>query len=133
MADGFKPRKFQFSLALLLGAMFYAGALATVSIRLVGKNWSPLQLGLAYGVTIGCVVSFAVLSKARGKVAMYLLISPLIFVASVVTASMFRDTHSDVATPATSTVPMSTTMPSGTAAPIVPSAVPPSLPQAGAQ
>ena len=133
MADGFKPKNFQFSLALLLGAVFYAGALATVSIRLVGKNWSPLQIGMAYGVTIACVVGFAVLSKARGKVAAYLLISPLIFVASVVTASMFSDANSYAATPANSTVPMSTTMPSGTVAPIVPSAVPPALPQAGAQ
>lgn len=83
-------RKFQFSLSLLLGAILYAAALATVSVNLVGRAWNPWQIGAAYFVTIACVVGFAVLSKARGKVAAYVLLSPLVFVASVVAAAMFH-------------------------------------------
>ena len=122
MADGFKPRKFQFSLALLMGAVLYAGALATASINLVGKNWTPLQMGVAYFITIGCVVGFAMMSKARGKVAMYLLISPLIFVASVVAAAMFRSADSNI--PVIVTTPAPTTAAAGTSTAAAPYVLP---------
>jgi len=83
-------KKFQFSLGMLLGAMLYAAALATITVNLVGKNWNPVQTAAGYFITILCVVGFTVVSKARGTIAAYLLLAPLVFVSSVVAASMFK-------------------------------------------
>ena len=88
--DSLAKKKFQFSLATLLLAMLYAGALATITVNLAGKKWNPAQITAAYLVTISFVVGFAVLSKARGRIAAYLLLSPLVFVSSVSAAAMFR-------------------------------------------
>ncbi|MEI6236026.1 MAG: hypothetical protein WCT04_23470 [Planctomycetota bacterium] len=79
---------FQFSLGLMMGAIFYAAAIATITINVAGENWNPTQKTVAYIVSIVCVVGFAVMSKLRGKVAAYLLLAPLMFVMSVVAGTM---------------------------------------------
>ncbi len=134
MSDEFqatqRPKKFQFSLGLLLGASLYAAALATLCVNFAGKNWAPIQIAAAYMVTILCVVSFAIMSKARGKIAVYLLISPLIFVASVVSASLFQEmkNRSDAGPKngnLATTVPAPTTAGAGPSAPSAPFIRPP--------
>lgn len=124
-------KKFQFSLATLLLAMLYAAALATITVNLAGKKWSPAQITAAYLVTISFVVGFAVLSKARGKVAAYLLLAPLVFISSVSAAAMFRGYELPTIqppTPTASTAATTTPATTPTVTPILYSPPPPRSP-----
>src|SRR5262245_21981776 len=85
-----EPKRFQFSLATMLKAVLYAGLLATLTVNLAGKQWSDVQVAVAYFVTSALVAGFVVVSKARGSVAAYLILSPLILVLAVCAANVFR-------------------------------------------
>src|SRR5204862_2441676 len=77
-----EPKRFQFSLGKLLLAVLYAGLMATLVVNFVGKDWQGVQIAAAYAVTLMLVAGFAVLSKARAKIADYAIVGPLIFIAA---------------------------------------------------